>query len=287
MPSSDDEELEGRRQVLEVEQRQVVVVAVLEDQREDRGLGVVEVQDLAEQQRPERVDRRPDLGAELARQRQELDRVAGRLERPGQRGDALHDLRVGRVAGRREAGQVALDVGDEDRHAGLRELAGEELEGLGLAGPGGARDEPVAVEHRQRDLHARVVDELAVVHRAADDEARLGRARSRPPSRRGTPGPWVLRDARSGSVGGEVARVSSGLTPRQVGRRTIGGTIDEAWKRSRASARSRPRSSPLAGDRHRATPARAGRQAGRPGRHREGDRDQHGARSSSGSTTST
>ena len=118
------QELERRLEVLEVEQRQVVVVAVLEDQGEDRGLGLVEVEDLAEQQRPERVDRRPDLGAELARQRQELDRVAGRLERPAERRDALDDLRVGRVARRREAGQVALDVGDEDRHAGLRQLAG-------------------------------------------------------------------------------------------------------------------------------------------------------------------
>ena len=78
MPSSDGEELEDRGEVLEVEQRQVVVVAVLEDQRQDAGLGVVEVEDLAEQQRPEGVDRRPHLRAELARQRDELDRVAGR-----------------------------------------------------------------------------------------------------------------------------------------------------------------------------------------------------------------
>ena len=80
---------------------------------------------------------------------------------------------VRRVARRREAGQVALDVGDEDRHAGLRQLAGEQLQRLGLAGARGARDEAVAVEHRQRDLHARVIHELAIVHRAADDEARL------------------------------------------------------------------------------------------------------------------
>ena len=72
--------------------------------------------------------------------------------------DALDDLRVGRVARRGEPGQVALDVGDEDRHAGLRELAREQLEGLGLAGAGGAGDQPVAVEHRQGDLDARVVE---------------------------------------------------------------------------------------------------------------------------------
>ena len=61
------EELERGGEVLEVEQRQAVVVAVLEDQGQDRGLGLVEVQDLAHQQRAERVDRGPDLGAELAR----------------------------------------------------------------------------------------------------------------------------------------------------------------------------------------------------------------------------
>ena len=166
--------LERRAQVLEVEQRQVVVVAVLEDQGEDRGLRLVEVQDLAEQQRPERVDRRPDLGAELARQRQELDRMARRLERPAERGHPLDDLRVGRVARRGEPGQVALDVRHEDRDAGLRELAGQELEGLGLARARRAGDQAVAVEHRQRDLDPGVVGELAVEHRAADDEARLG-----------------------------------------------------------------------------------------------------------------
>ena len=88
--------------------------------------------------------------------------------------DTLDDLRVRRVAGGRETGQVALDVGDEDRNARLRQLAGEELQGLGLARSGRARDEAVAVEHRQADLHPRVVDGLAVEHRAAEDEARFG-----------------------------------------------------------------------------------------------------------------
>ncbi len=174
MPSSDDEELERRRQVLEVEQRQVVVVAVLEDEGEDRRLRVVEVEDLAEQQRPERMDGRPDLGAELPRQRQELDRMTRRHERPVERRHPLDDLGVRRIARPGKSRQVALDVGHEDRHACLRQLAGQELESLGLAGPGRAGDEAVAVEHGQGDLHARVVGHLAIEHRAADDEARLG-----------------------------------------------------------------------------------------------------------------
>ena len=74
------QELERRPQVREVEQRQVLVVAVAEDERQDRGLGVVEVEDLAQQQRPERRDARPDVRALLARQRQDLDRVALGLE---------------------------------------------------------------------------------------------------------------------------------------------------------------------------------------------------------------
>ena len=47
--------LERRHEVVEVEQGEVVVVAVLEDQGEDRGLGRIEVKDLAEQDRPERM----------------------------------------------------------------------------------------------------------------------------------------------------------------------------------------------------------------------------------------
>ena len=50
------EPLEGRPEVGEVEQGQRVVVAVREDEGEDGGLGLVEVEDLREQGRPERVD---------------------------------------------------------------------------------------------------------------------------------------------------------------------------------------------------------------------------------------
>src|SRR6478736_3755091 len=73
-----------------------------------------------------------------------------------------------------QPGQVALDVGDEDRDARLRGLAREKLQGLRLAGAGGPGDQPVTVEHRQGDLDPRVVEELAVEHRAADDQARFG-----------------------------------------------------------------------------------------------------------------
>src|SRR3712207_6942018 len=41
--------------------------------------------------------------------------------------------RAGGVAGRRETGDVALDVGHEDGHARSRELLGDELQRLRLA----------------------------------------------------------------------------------------------------------------------------------------------------------
>ena len=78
--------------------------------------------------------------------------MAGRLERPVQRRGALLDLRVGPVARRGDPRHVPLDVADEDRHAGLRQLAGEQLERLGFAGARRAGDQPVAVQHRERDL---------------------------------------------------------------------------------------------------------------------------------------
>ena len=167
------EELEGRAEVVEVEQGQVVVVAVLEDEREDAGLGLVEVEDLAEEERPERVDGRPDLRAELAGEREELDRVAVRLEVPAELLRPRLDLRVRRVTGEGEAGQVALDVGHEHRHAGRGELAGQDLEGLGLAGAGCPGDQPVAVDHGEGDLDAYVPDRDGPVHRRAQDQRRL------------------------------------------------------------------------------------------------------------------
>jgi hypothetical protein len=49
------------------------------------------------------------------------------------------------LAGLAGAGQVALDVGHEHRHADAREILGQGLQGHGLAGAGGAGDEAVAV----------------------------------------------------------------------------------------------------------------------------------------------
>ena len=47
-----------------------------------------------------------------------------------------------------DAGEVALDVGGEDRHADAAEGFGDDLEGDGLAGAGGAGDQAVAIGER-------------------------------------------------------------------------------------------------------------------------------------------
>ena len=44
-----------------------------------------------------------------------------------------------------DAGEVALDVGHEDRHTQAREAFGQGLQGDGLAGAGGTGDQAVAV----------------------------------------------------------------------------------------------------------------------------------------------
>ena len=62
---------------------------------------------------------------------------------------------VVRLTGPRQAGQVALDVGHHDGHAGRGQLFGDHLQRLRLAGAGGACDQAVAVDGGQRDTHLR------------------------------------------------------------------------------------------------------------------------------------
>ena len=80
---------------------------------------------------------------------------------------------VGGVAGRADPRQVALHVDREHRHAERRQLAREELEGLGLAGAGRAGDQPVAVDARQRDLDPDVGQHLVAEHRRAEHDRGL------------------------------------------------------------------------------------------------------------------
>jgi hypothetical protein len=137
-------------QVGEVEQQQSLVVAVLEDHREHARLRVVQVQHARQQERPERADGRADLRAVLPGQAQELDGAARRLPVVAGVARAGVDL-VGRLARHGNPRDVALDVGEEHRHALRRQLLGRELERLGLAGAGRSGDEAVPVHHAERD----------------------------------------------------------------------------------------------------------------------------------------
>ena len=51
------------------------------------------------------------------------------------------------AAGLRQAGEITLDVGHEDRHADGAKVFGQCLQAYRLAGAGGARDEAMAVRH--------------------------------------------------------------------------------------------------------------------------------------------
>ena len=80
------EVLQDRAQVGEVEQRQPLLVAVVEDQAQRGLLRLVQAEHLGEQRRAERAHRHADGYADaLAADRVELRREAGRRPRPGRR----------------------------------------------------------------------------------------------------------------------------------------------------------------------------------------------------------
>jgi hypothetical protein len=138
--------LQHGAQVLQVQQQQAVVVGDLEHQVQHAGLGLVEVQHAAQQQRAHVGDRGAHRVALLAETRP----TAWWGRRWARAYPAPRSLRMAAslgpmAAGLADAGQVALDVGHEHRHADLREVLGQGLQGDGLAGAGGAGDQAVAV----------------------------------------------------------------------------------------------------------------------------------------------
>jgi hypothetical protein len=80
-------------------------------------------------------------------------------------GSARGEFRVV-LTRRADAREVALDVGGEHRHAGAREALGHDLQRHGLAGAGGAGNEPVPVGERQ-------VEELRALALAQQQALRL------------------------------------------------------------------------------------------------------------------
>ena len=137
-------------QVLQVEQQHAVVIGDLEDQVEHAHLRVVQIQHAAQQQGTHVGDGGAHRVALLAKHipqgggaGQGLGQVNAALLQGG--GQLAADL-----AGLADAGQIALDIGHEHRHANARETLGQCLKGYSLARAGCAGDEPVSIgEARQ------------------------------------------------------------------------------------------------------------------------------------------
>jgi hypothetical protein len=139
-------------QVLEVEQQQALVVGQLEGDVEHALLRVVELQHAGEQQRAHFRDGRAHRMALFAEQipengREPVERIVGEADIAG----ALLQEILGH-AHFRDAAEVALDVGGEDRHPGARKALGQHLQCYRLARAGGAGDQPVAVGIAQRQV---------------------------------------------------------------------------------------------------------------------------------------
>ena len=165
--------LQHRAQVLQVEQQQAVVVGDLEDHVQHAGLRLVQRQHARQQQRAHVGDGGAHrvalvlVVAEHVPQRARAGHGLGRLDA------ALLQHRRhlgGDAAGLADAGQVALDVGHEHRHAEAAEVLGQRLQRDRLAGAGGAGDQAVAVGQRRQQ----VAFDVAV----AGDEDRVGHERA-------------------------------------------------------------------------------------------------------------
>ncbi|GGS88643.1 hypothetical protein GCM10010254_05700 [Streptomyces chromofuscus] len=168
------EEGDDRAQVLEVDQLQALGVGVVEDQAEGLPLGPVEPEHLGEQDRTEAGDGGAQRDAVAhAAQGVEPGREAGRRPLPAHLGGAGADLVV-RQARRRDARRITLDVREEDGDAVRRELLGDQLDGPRLAGTGGARDQPVPAEHRQRDAKPGLRQAPAVPQQGAEIQRGTG-----------------------------------------------------------------------------------------------------------------
>src|SRR5215210_4083287 len=168
LPLGGVEERQERAKVREVDDREPLLVRVTKDEREALLLRLVRVEHLGKEERPEVRDRGADGDAGADRADRE---VLGRESRgspvlPGLRGALL--CRAALLPGLRDPGEVALDVGADDRDSSRGQLLGEQLERARLSRACRARDQAVAVRGRERKPDDRVLRELAVVHAATE-----------------------------------------------------------------------------------------------------------------------
>ena len=167
------EEGQQRAQVREVEQRQALGVGVVEHEARGSAPGSRWRRGswpAAAGRSPRRVARTGTPGPMPPSDRNSTGKPVG-LER---KAEVLHPLlrRAAGLAGRGEPGDVALHVGDEDRHPGRRQLLRHALQRLGLARAGRACDQPVAVHHGERQPGRPPPARLRLVHTAAERRSR-------------------------------------------------------------------------------------------------------------------
>ena len=137
--------LQHGAQVFQVQQQPACIVSNLEHQVQHTGLGLVQVQHAGQQERPHVTDRGPHRMALLTKNVPQ-GHGAGRKSGRGQTAffqNARHLL--GQLARLAHAGQVAFDVGHEDRHADAGQALGHGLQGDGFARSGGTGDQAMAI----------------------------------------------------------------------------------------------------------------------------------------------
>ena len=141
--------------ILEIEQQQALIVGHLEDQRQHAGLHIVEIEQPGEEQRPE-VGHRGAHGMPLLAEQVPEDRGIGAelVIADAELCQPFLQLRC-RLAGLADAGKIALHIGQEHGNAAGREALGNDLQRHGLAGAGGAGDEPMPVGIARQELQWR------------------------------------------------------------------------------------------------------------------------------------
>ena len=158
-----------RLQILQIQQQQIMLIGIAEGDGEHAFLRVVQPHKPRQKQRPHFGNRGANGVTLLAEQIPEHDRhrfpvVILHLHFHG----ALGRPAGGLAAGLGHAGNIALHIGQEHRHAGAGKALSQTLQRDGLAGAGRAGDQPVAVgafQHQGlRGVLIRKADEQGIGH---------------------------------------------------------------------------------------------------------------------------
>ena len=142
-------------QIFEIEQQQALVVGKAEGDREHPGLGVVEVEQAGQQDRPQLGDGGPQRMALLTQHIPEFHRAGG--EGSPRQPQLLAPLAERRLllTRRRQAGEITLHVGQQGGHTDPADLLHDSLQRHRFAGARGAGDQAVAIGEgrQQRTVH--------------------------------------------------------------------------------------------------------------------------------------